>query len=180
MTAFPLVKYCSYALIEKWTVGDEESFWWSSYCFQGIMDSLTILAYLVLYNYQSGWGVTCTAPCCAPADCLPGTELLTHCCSLLTPPSSEHSPPNQPNLIRDGQAPCANPILQQGCTSFPVHQSLCRSTKPILSWSTEGLETNCSFRQLLYKSFYSNCATFSKYCSITLSNPWLSVHRNVT
>ena len=165
------------------------------------MDSLTILPYLVLYNYQSGWGVTCTAPCCAPALSCPtlsyplpivmvslskvipalrlAVRLPTACQALSCSPTAAHcsrllpesTPPNQPNLIRDGQAPCTNPIFCHGWTSFPVHQSLCRSTKPILSWSTEGLETNCSFRQLLYKSFYSNCATFSKYCSITLSNP---------
>ena len=95
-------------------------------------------------DWVINYDVTCTAPCCAPADCLPGTELLTQG-SLLLPSwaaptelltqSSLLSLPclRQPNLTQD-QGWIPSSIISQSlnasiqwwdCSSlpFPGHQS---------------------------------------------------------
>ena len=108
---------------------------------------VSVLVRLGLYKYS----VTCTAPCSAPADCLPGTEQLTHCSRLLPSCSLPalvlatqtcQAPPGMDKLIL--LLPSANPILPKlPCST--ISPWFDGSTERIPSSSTGVQDTNCCY-----------------------------------
>ena len=127
---------------------------------------VSVLVRLGLYKYS----VTCTAPCSAPADCLPGTEQLTHCsrllpsCSLPALLLPTQSSPGMDKLIL--LLPSANPILPKlPCST--ISPWFDGSTEPIPSSSTGVQDTNCCYG---FTNPYPISVQPWKICSSSLNN----------